>query len=64
MAVAKLRNAPSLTKNVKYWITATTTASQSALDASWFASNNAQLALADSFGWFQFSAGTPAFEVQ
>jgi hypothetical protein len=64
LAVAKLRHAPSLSKNVKYWVTATTTASQSGLDASWFASNGAQVALADTFGWFQFNAGTPAFEVQ
>jgi hypothetical protein len=64
LAIAKLRDAPSLTKNVKYWLTATTTAGQSGLDASWFASNDAQVSLADSFGWFQFSTGTPAFEVQ
>jgi hypothetical protein len=65
LAVAKLRNAPSLTKNVKYWVTATTTTKQSALDASWYASNGAQLALHVAItGWFQFSSGTPAFEVQ
>lgn len=64
MAVAKLRRAPALAKNVKYWITATTTASQSALDASWFASNNAQFALNLGGQWIQFNAGTPAFEVQ
>lgn len=64
LAVAKLHNAPSLTKNVKYWVTATTDASQSALDASWFGSNNAQLALDLGTGWFQFGADTPAFEVQ
>jgi hypothetical protein len=64
LAVAKLRRAPSLTKNVKYWVTATTTPQQSGLDASWFASNNAQEADQLGFGWSQFSAVTPAFEVQ
>lgn len=64
LAVAKLHNAPSLTKNVKYWVTATTTAEQSGLDASWFASNGAQFALNLGGQWIQFSAGTPAFEVQ
>jgi hypothetical protein len=65
LAVAKLHNAPSLTKNVKYWVTATTTTEQSALDTSWYASNNAELALHVAItGWFQFNAGTPAFEVQ
>jgi hypothetical protein len=64
MAVAKLRRAPALIKGTKYWVTATTTGEQSALDASWFASNNAQLADHLGFGWSQFTAGTPAFEVQ
>ncbi len=65
LAVAKLRNAPSLTQNVKYWVTATTDASQSALDSSWFASNNGQVAGNTGLGgWFQFNTGTPAFEVQ
>jgi hypothetical protein len=64
IAVAKLRRAPSLTRGTKYWITATTSPEQSALDASWLASNDAQIALADTFGWFQFTSATPAFEVQ
>ena len=64
LAVAKLRNAPSLTKNVKYWVTATTTTEQSALDASWFASNGAQDALNLGGQWIQFNTGAPAFEVQ
>ena len=42
LAVARLRNAPSLTKGTKYWVTATTNASQVGLDARWYASNNAK----------------------
>ena len=65
MALAKLREAPTLTENVKYWVTATTDASQSALDASWYASNNGQAAGNTGLGgWFQFNTGAPAFEVQ
>jgi hypothetical protein len=64
LALARLRNAPPLTRAKKYWVAATTSPSQSALDASWFASNNAQFSLNVSDGWLQFTAGTPAFEVR
>jgi hypothetical protein len=64
LAVASLRNSPSLTKGVKYWVVATTTAAQTHLDAGWHPSNNAQLAADLGIGWLQFSSGTPAFLVQ
>ena len=43
---------------------ATTDENQTALDATWYGSNNAQFALTLGDGWIQFSAGTPAFLVQ
>jgi hypothetical protein len=64
LAVAKLRNSPALEKSVKYWVVATTSAEQSRLDASWYASNAAQDAVSAGFDWIQFSAATPAFLVQ
>ena len=63
LAVAKLRNSPSLQRQTKYWVVATTTAAQASLDASWYASNDAQLAANLGIGWLQFSGGTPAFLV-
>jgi hypothetical protein len=59
LAVAKLHNAPTLTRGTKYWVTATTSPEQSALDASWRGTNSAQVALADTFGWFQFNTSIP-----
>jgi hypothetical protein len=66
LAVAKLRNSPALEKSVKYWVVATTSAKQSRLDASWYASNAAQISLNSGPGsdWIQFSTETPAFLVQ
>jgi hypothetical protein len=64
LATAKLRNAPSLQKGVKYWVVASTTAQQAGLDASWYGSNDAQYAIGPGFEWTQFNAVTPAFLVQ
>ena len=64
LAVATLRNAPSLSAGTKYWITATTTAAQAGLDARWYGSNSAQFAYNLGTGWVQFGGGTPAFMVQ
>ena len=64
LAVARLRNAPSLTKGVKYWVVATTSPEQSALEARWWASNNAQLGVDLAIGWGQYTMGTPAFMVE
>lgn len=66
LAVATLSGAPALQKGVKYWITATTDESQTALDATWYGSNNAQFALRLGPGdrWEQFTSGTPGFLVQ
>ena len=64
LAVAKLRNAPALEQSVKYWVVGSTSADQAELDALWYGSNAAQLALGDLSGWIQFSAGTPGFMVQ
>ena len=64
MGVGKLTNAPTLVKNQKYWVVATTSADQSGLDAHWYGSNNAQLALNTGSGWTQTNGGTPAFLVQ
>ncbi len=61
LAVARLRNAPSLVQGVKYWVVATTNDQQAVLDANWYASNDAQLGLNLGYGWIQFDAGTPAF---
>ena len=54
----------SLSKGTKYWVVATTNASQAGLDASWYASNNAQLGFDLGFGWEQFSSGASAFAVE
>lgn len=64
LATARLTNAPSLTKGTKYWVVATTNDRQNGLDATWYASNNAQIGLNIGVGWFQFSGGTPGFAVQ
>lgn len=65
LAVAKLRNAPSLSKGTKYWVVATTNAQQAGLDARWYGSNGAQFGISAGGGdWGQFSAVTPAFLVQ
>jgi hypothetical protein len=64
LAVATLVSAPALQEGVKYWIVATTDENQTGLDASWYASNNAQFAFSLGDGWFQSSTGTPAFLVQ
>jgi hypothetical protein len=63
LAVAKLAGAPALQQGVKYWVVASTDESQAQLDATWYASNNAQFAL-DLGGWTQFTAVTPGFLVQ
>ena len=64
MGMAKLTNAPTLTKGGKYWVVATTNAEQSALDANWYASNSSQYAINSGTGWTQSNSGTPAFSVQ
>ncbi|HEY2713629.1 MAG TPA: hypothetical protein VGI60_14035 [Chthoniobacterales bacterium] len=64
LAVAKLQHSPSLTKGIKYWVVATTTAAQANLDARWHGSNNAQLGVNLGDEWVQFSGGTPAFSVE
>ena len=64
LAVAKLRNGPTLTEGTKYWVTATTTGRQSGLEAYWYGSNNAQYANNLGSGWQQFAGGTPAFKVE
>ena len=64
LAVAKLRNAPSLSVGTKYWIAATTTGAQAGLDARWYASNDAQYAFNFGTGWEPSLGITPAFIVQ
>jgi hypothetical protein len=64
MGVAKLTNAPTLTRGQKYWVVATTNADQSGLDANWKPSNDAQCAINTGAGWTQTNGGTPAFLVQ
>jgi hypothetical protein len=64
LAVATLTAAPSLQQGVKYWVVATTDETQTALDSTWYGSNNAQVALNLGYGWIQFATGTPAFLVQ
>gem|GEM_PF-1085783 len=66
LAVAKLRNPPTLNKGQKYWVTATTNGQQTALDSNWYGSNNSQYAydLHDGNGWQTLTGGTPAFTVQ
>ena len=64
IGVARLTNAPTLTKGQKYWVVATTDAEQSGLDANWYGSNNAQCAINTGNGWTQTNGGTPAFTVQ
>jgi hypothetical protein len=62
--VANLTNAPTLTQGQKYWVVATTNAEQSALEAHWYGSTNAQYAINTGTGWMQSNDGTPAFLVQ
>jgi hypothetical protein len=65
LAVATLRGAPALQQGVKYWVVASTDDSQAQLDATWYASNNAQFgANLGGYGWLQFTAVTPGFVVQ
>ncbi len=64
LAVANLKNPPTLTKGEKYWVTATTNGRQSALDSNWYGSNNSQYAFNTGTGWQHFTGGTPAFMVQ
>jgi hypothetical protein len=64
LAVAKLRNSPSLVQGTKYWIAATTSSEQSALDSRWYAANNAQLGINFGDGWIQSTTSTPAFSVE
>jgi hypothetical protein len=64
LAVAKLKNPVTLTKDTKYWVTATTGSSQSGLDSNWYGSNNSQYAFNTGTGWQHFTGGTPAFMVQ
>jgi hypothetical protein len=64
MGGARLTNAPALIKGQKYWVVATTSASQSGLEAHWYGSNNAQYAINSGAGWTQSNDGTPAFLVQ
>jgi hypothetical protein len=64
LAVATLTAAPALQEGVKYWVVATTDENQTGLDATWYASNNAQDALNLGYGWEQFSFVTPGFLVQ
>jgi hypothetical protein len=62
--VAKLKNPVALTKDTKYWVTATTRSSQSGLDSNWYGSNNSQFALDLGDGWQHYTGGTPAFKVE
>ncbi|HEY2711004.1 MAG TPA: hypothetical protein VGI60_00700 [Chthoniobacterales bacterium] len=64
LAIAKLHNSPQLTRGVRYWVTATATAAQARLDASWYVSNSGQFAVDLGDGWTEFSAGTPVFLVE
>ena len=64
LAVARLRNAPTLTEGTKYWVVATTNGQQAGLDSNWYGSNNAQYAFNLGDGWQHFTGGTPAFIVQ
>ena len=45
LAVATLSGAPALQEGVKYWVIATTDETQAQLDATWYGSNNAQVAI-------------------
>jgi hypothetical protein len=64
LAVARLRNAPALVQGVKYWVVATTNDRQAGLDATWYASNNAQIGVSPGYEWLQFGGVTPGFLVQ
>jgi hypothetical protein len=64
LAIARLRSAPALVQGVKYWVVATTNDQQAGLDATWYASNNAQLGLSPGYEWLQFGGVTPGFLVQ
>ena len=64
-AVARLQNAPTLTRGTKYWVVATTDAQQVGLDSNWYGSNNSQFAYNPGTGWQRFPGGdTPAFTVE
>src|SRR5439155_22286944 len=64
LAVATLVGAQALQEGVKYWVVASTDENQAALDATWYASNNAQFAGNLGYGWLQFSVETPGFVVR
>jgi hypothetical protein len=64
LAVASLRSAPALVQGVKYWVVATTNDQQAGLDATWYASNDAEFGLNLGYGWLQFGGVTPGFLVQ
>jgi hypothetical protein len=64
LTVAELGNAPNLTAGTKYWVAATTSASEADLDAIWAASNNAEISLSDGTNWTPGIGHTPGFAVQ
>lgn len=64
LAIAKLSGAPALQEGIKYWVVATTDETQTALDSTWYGSNNAQFAINLGYGWIQSSFVTPGFLVQ
>lgn len=64
LAVAKLRNAPALSKGTKYCVVATTNAKQTGLDARWFQSNAAQIGVSAGGQWVQLGTATPGFLVE
>ena len=64
LAVAKLSSAPPLVQGVKYWVVATTNDQQAGLDATWYASNDAEFGLSPGYEWLQFGGVTPGFLVQ
>ena len=58
------RSAPPLVQGVKYWVVATTNDQQAGLDATWYASNDAEFGLSPGYEWLQFGGVTPGFLVQ
>jgi hypothetical protein len=62
--MASLRSAPALVQGVKYWVVATTNDEQAGLEATWYASNDAQIGVNGGFGWIQYGGVTPGFLVQ
>jgi hypothetical protein len=64
LAVARLQNAPTLTRGTKYCVVATTNAQQAGLDSNWYGSNNSQYAYNMGDGWQHLNGVTPAFIVQ